>query len=297
MATMTQKEQDIHMMLAAQCHLGTKNCDHQMERYVYKRRNDGIYVIDLSKTWDKLVMAARIIVAVENPSDIIVQSARPYGQRAVMKFGQYTGANAIAGRHTPGTYTNHIHAKTFKEPRMLILTDPRTDHQPIAETSLVNLPTIAFCDTDSPMANVDIAIPANNKGKHSIGCLYFILCRMVLQMRGTISASNPWDVMVDLFFYRDPEEIREEQEAAAAAAAEADQGYNAGYVPAPAGGDFTQPEFEAAGVPAAFDPNQAMAPAGGVPQFEAAAAPPQDFMAAAPPQAAFDPNAQYTGQY
>jgi len=64
--------------------------------------------------------------------------------------------------------------------------------QPIRESSYVNIPTIAFCDTDSPMKHVDVAIPANNKGKHSIGVLYFLLARMVLQMRGTISASNPY---------------------------------------------------------------------------------------------------------
>ena len=99
---LSQKESDIQLMLAAQCHLGTKNCDFQMERYVYRRRNDGINVINLAKTWEKLQLAARIIVAVENPQDIVVQSARPYGQRAVLKFAQYTGCKALAGRHTPG---------------------------------------------------------------------------------------------------------------------------------------------------------------------------------------------------
>lgn len=120
----THKELDISMMLAAKCHLGTKNCDFQMERYISRRQNTGIYVINLGKTWEKLIMAARVIVAIENPQDVCVLSARTYGQRAVLKFCQYTGCKALAGRHTPGTFTNQIQ-KRFEEPRLLILTDPR----------------------------------------------------------------------------------------------------------------------------------------------------------------------------
>lgn len=220
------KESDAQKLLAMNCHLGTKNQSNAMKKYVYGRTKEGTNIIDLHMTWEKLILAARVIAAVENSKDVCVCSTRLFGHRAIYKFSQYVNTTFVAGRFIPGTFTNQIQKK-FMQPRVLLVTDPRTDHQAIREAALVNIPVIAFCDTDAPLEFVDIAIPCNNRGVRSIGMMYWLLAREVLRLRGTIPRSVQWDAQVDLFFYRDPEEVQKREDAAAAIApaAETDEGF------------------------------------------------------------------------
>lgn len=215
--------EDIKKLLAAKVHIGTKNCTHAMSDYLVKledsnsKNGEDKFILDLEKFWDKMILAARIIVAVENPADVCVISARPHGKRAVIKYAHFTGASQLPDRFTPGTFTNQAQEKVFMEPRLLILTDPMTDHQALKESSYVNIPVIALCNTDSDLQYVDVAIPCNNRTKPSIALVYWLLARTVRRMRNQESPHEEWDKPVDLFYQRDPEDIKEEEEAAAAA--------------------------------------------------------------------------------
>jgi len=216
---LTMTEEDVKKIIAAQICGGTQNIREEMRPYVYRRSKDSFYIFDIKKFWDKLVLAARVLVAIEAPGDIFVISERQYGKRAVLKFASFTGAQAMAGKYTPGTFTNQI-TKQFCEPRILICQSPVGETQAITEASYMNIPVIAFCNSDSHLRNVDIAIPCNNNGKEAIGTCWWLLCRQLLKFRGTIPPQAEWDVMPDLFFFRDLEDVEQEQEQEAEAVAE-----------------------------------------------------------------------------
>ena len=181
-----------------------------MKPYVWKRRADGVFIIHLGKTWEKLMIAARIIAGIQNPEEVLVVAVREYAQRPILKFSQYTQARAMASKWTPGTITNQT-TKKFLEPRLLVVSDPRVDMRAVKEASYMNIPIIAFCDTDSPLENVDIAIPCNTKSKESIALMYWMLAREVLYLKGAIKREDKWGVIMDLFLHKTQEDLEKQQ--------------------------------------------------------------------------------------
>ena len=179
--SLSSKEEDIKNLIIAQCHLGGKKITKQMRKYVYKVRSDGVAMFDVNKIYEKIQVAARIIASVD-PDSVISVSSREAGQRAVYKFGHFTKTQAVTGRWSPGMLTNQT-TKKYVEPRLLIVTDPRTDYNAILESSYVNLPVIAICNSDNQLKYVDCAIPCNNRNKYSIAMIWYLLTKAVLEIK------------------------------------------------------------------------------------------------------------------
>ena len=207
MSELSSKDKDIQLLITAGCHLGSKRVTKQMKRYVYKCREDGVYIFNVEKIYEKIQVAARVIASIPESDTVISVSGRPAGQRAVYKFGQFTKSHAVAGRWTPGMLTNQI-TKKFIEPRLLIVTDPRQDYNALVESSYVNIPVIAICNTDNNLTYVDCAIPCNNRQKRALAMIYWLLTKEVLKLKGEIQGDE-FNCLPGAFMYREDKETKE----------------------------------------------------------------------------------------
>tara|TARA_B100000963_G_C22496378_1_gene611652 strand:+ start:271 stop:885 length:615 start_codon:yes stop_codon:yes gene_type:complete len=188
---------DEDTFLTCGVHIGTKQKSKDMEPYVYKVRDDGLRILNVNMTSEKVVEAAQFLKDFD-PKDVLVVSARQYGWKPATKFADSCGFECIAGRFTPGRLTNP-EMRFFIEPKVIVLTDPAADAQAFREATNIKIPVIAMCDSNNLTTNVDIVIPGNNKGRRSLALIYWLLSREILRIRGELAADEDLEETIDDF--------------------------------------------------------------------------------------------------
>jgi len=178
-------------------HIGTRQKTADIKEFIYKVRNDGLYIIDVKKT-DERIKAAAKFLAKYNPSQILAVSVRQYGQKPVRKLGETTGIQVLDGRFQPGTLTNP-NAKTFLEPEIILLTDPLADIQALHEAKNIGIPVLALCDTNNETKYIDYVIPTNNKGRRALALIYWLLARAIQREQGKINTDEEFAATVEDF--------------------------------------------------------------------------------------------------
>jgi len=176
-------------------HIGTQQKSADMAQFIQEVRSDGLYLIDIGITDSRIRSIAQFITKY-NPANVMVVSARQYGQRPARLFAEAIGANASVGRFIPGSLTNPV-LRSYVEPDVLFVTDPAADQQALKEAVNSGLPIVGICDANNNLRNVDLALPANNKGRRSLALLYWLLAREVLKARGD-TTDDDWAKENDL---------------------------------------------------------------------------------------------------
>ncbi len=178
-------------------HIGTRQKTSDIKDFIYKVRNDGLYIIDVKKTDERIKSAAKFITKYK-PENILAVSVRQYGKKPIQKLGELTGIKILDGRFRPGTLTNP-NSKSFREPEMLILTDPMADQQALHEAKNIGIPVIGLCDTNNETRYLDLVIPTNNKGRRALALVYWILAREILKQKGEIKKYDDFKPTVEDF--------------------------------------------------------------------------------------------------
>jgi small subunit ribosomal protein S2 len=184
-------------MLSAGVHIGTRMKTRDMEPFIYRVRPDGLFVLDVQKTDERIRVAAKFLARFE-PAKVAVAASRLYAHEPVRKFCELTGAIPIIGRFIPGLLSNPVYANRI-DPEVIVVSDPRADTQAVKEASRGGIPIVALCSTDNEFSGVDLIIPTNNKGRRALAVIYWLLARQVLRERGELSIDKDPAIPVEDF--------------------------------------------------------------------------------------------------
>jgi small subunit ribosomal protein S2 len=205
--TVPQVEAEVHVtedlllpqdtLLSAGIHIGTRMKTKDMAPFIYRVRPDGLFVLDVKKTDERIRTAAKFLARFE-PSGIVVIAARLYGREPVKRFCEITKATPIIGRFIPGMLSNPLYAGRI-EPNVVIVSDPKADVQAVKEAGAIGIPVIALCSTDSDFTGVDFVIPTNNKGRRALAVVYWLLARQILREKGELAPDGNPTLTIDDF--------------------------------------------------------------------------------------------------
>lgn len=184
-------------LLSAGIHIGTRIKTKDIQQFIYKVRHDGLFVLDIKKTDERIRVAAKFLSRFD-PSKVVAVSSRLYGRTPVQKFCELTHATPLLGRFPPGIFSNPSHSR-YIEVDVVVVTDSKADKQAVREASSVGIPIIALSDTDNDFRDVDLVIPTNNKGRRALASIYWLLARQVLIERGELPQGGELQVSIDDF--------------------------------------------------------------------------------------------------
>jgi len=178
-------------------HIGTKFKTKYMDQFIYKTRPDGLSVLNLQKIDERLKITANLL-AQYAPEDILIVSRRENGWKPLRKLHKLTGINIFAGRYPPGITTN-ANLENFMEVKIIMVTDPWPDRNAIKDALKIGVPIIALCDTNNQTNNIDLVLPCNNKGKKSLGLIFYILTKEYMKKKEMIKEDKDFKASLEDF--------------------------------------------------------------------------------------------------
>jgi small subunit ribosomal protein S2 len=184
-------------MLSAGIHIGTRMKTKDMAPFIYRVRPDGLFVLDVKKTDERIRTAAKFLARFE-PARIVAVASRLYGREPVKRFCEIIKATPISGRFIPGMLSNPLYAGRI-EPNVVLVSDPKADAQAVKEAGAIGIPVVALCSTDNEFAGVDFVIPTNNKGRRALAVVYWLLARQILREKGELPPDGSPTVSIDDF--------------------------------------------------------------------------------------------------
>lgn len=176
--------------LEAGVHIGTRTKHGTMRQFIYKAREDGLHVLDLKKMDERVRVAAKVLASYD-PRGVFVVGSKDNANVPITKMCELLGFQPVKGRFTPGRFTNPARAD-FIEPNVVLVTDPGVDRQSVKEAAEINVPVLAFVDTNNSLKNIDLPIPTNNKGRKALALMFWLLTREVLKTRGTLANNEAY---------------------------------------------------------------------------------------------------------